>query len=240
MDWKDKTVSMGLVDKEEFDCELATVIVSENRVTVEKKDVDDWERIENEFDDEIVLDTIHWDEVHDVVISDESLYYPYIEFVLERQDEYELRERRRIYFTEDEEDKRSACFTAIKQFRRQHLQHYAPGDPTRDINADDIETPDDEVALVPEDDGDTVTVDDGGSDRADTARETPDDQPDADTTEQAAGTEQADAAGGQADTNTSPADERSEAGEDTTGSDDAEEETEVDSIVDEYIGDSDG
>lgn len=107
--WTDKTVSMDNVDKEEFDGELAHVTVSENGITVEFKDVEDWKRIQREVGDDAILRTVRWEAVEEVDTETEHLYYPHIN--VEAFDT-----EQRIYFLEDEEEMLEDCVNAIGRF----------------------------------------------------------------------------------------------------------------------------
>ncbi len=110
MDWKERTVSMGNVDREEFESELGVVTVSENGVTVEFEDVEDWKKIRREVGDERILRQVYWEEVEEVESSVEHLYYPHIDIQVEGDGE------RRVYFTEDEVEELEACLKAVERF----------------------------------------------------------------------------------------------------------------------------
>lgn len=149
MDWKDNTVSMGLVDKEEFDTKLARITVSENRVAVEPKGVDDWERIFEELGADTVLEDVYWDEVENVTVTIRDLYYPHINIQVKRQPQegerdLSLHRERRIYFTEDEKNTLQDCFSAIKKYWYKWRQSNTRNDDRFDV---DDEPPAEEVEL---------------------------------------------------------------------------------------------
>lgn len=121
MDWKKKTVSMGLVDTKTFDTLLATVTVSENRVAVDPHDVEDWGHIIEELGAHTILEEAYWDEVVDVSVTIEDLYYPHINIKVqspqnERSPRHGLDTEKRIYFREDEQEELDACFKAIRAY----------------------------------------------------------------------------------------------------------------------------
>lgn len=107
--WKDKTVSLGNVDKEEFDSELAHITVSENGIKTDFKDVEDWKRIKREIGEESILKEVPWEEVEGIETNVEHLYYPHVDV---KTDEG----TKRLYFTEDEVDTLHECFNAIQKF----------------------------------------------------------------------------------------------------------------------------
>ncbi|MDY6765857.1 MAG: hypothetical protein SVW77_00660 [Candidatus Nanohaloarchaea archaeon] len=107
--WTDKTVSLGNVEQEEFDASLAHVTVSENGITVEFKDVEDWKRIRREIGEEKILQQVRWEAVEDVETETEHLYYPHIDISTDDLEQ-------RIYFLQDEEDLLEGCRNAIKRF----------------------------------------------------------------------------------------------------------------------------
>lgn len=131
MSWKDKTVSMGLVDKEEFDLALAHVTVSENKITVRFKDTDDVERIRREVDENLLLDEVRWRHVEDVSVSEDHLYYPHINITIASDADDGVNQdlgvtpERRIYFTEDEKDAMERCLDAINRFWQKHKQRHS-------------------------------------------------------------------------------------------------------------------
>ncbi len=144
MDWKDKTVSMGLVEKETFDLQLARVTVSENQILVELKDVEDWERIITELGEDTVLREVHWGEVEDVSTTVQDLYYPHIDIQLRRQPDrprdIRLRKERRIYFMEEESDELQNCLDAIKRFWNQWKQRQVvPRQDRRDPDDEELD-----------------------------------------------------------------------------------------------------
>lgn len=150
MDWQDKTVSMGNVKKDEFDLHLATVIVSDSRIAVDPHDVEDWGRIFEELGTDKILEEVRWEEVEEVSITDNELYYPHIDVILRRnlsgEDEgLNGREQRRIYFTEDEADEMNRCFNAIKKYWNKWRQHNIvederfPNELERDEDLEEVE-----------------------------------------------------------------------------------------------------
>lgn len=149
MDWKKNTVSMGQVDKETFDLTLATVTVSENRIVVEPKDVEDWDRIIRELGEDTVLRDVHWREVEELSTTVESLYYPHIDVRFRRQPtgprNVNLVKERRIYFVEDEQEELERCLNTIKQFWNRWRQNQVV--PRPDRREPDDEEPDEIVEL---------------------------------------------------------------------------------------------
>lgn len=148
MSWKDNTVSMGLVDSEEFGGKLATVTVSERRIAVEPHDVEDWERIFRELGEGIVLEEVRWEEVKDVSKTIDDLYYPHINIRFQRQEEgssvMEQERERRIFFTQQETGELEKCFKAIKKFWHQWRQHKVTVD---DRFPDEVDSDTEEVEL---------------------------------------------------------------------------------------------
>lgn len=135
MDWRDKTVSMGNVETETFDLTMATVTVSENRVFIDPKDVEDWERIIRELGEDTILREVHWPEVTDVSATVRNLYYPHIDISLRRQpdrsQDVHLQKERRIYFVEDEVDELQECIKTIRRFWNAWLQNEVQPRPDR-------------------------------------------------------------------------------------------------------------
>ncbi|MFB6294530.1 MAG: hypothetical protein ABEI97_02110 [Candidatus Nanohaloarchaea archaeon] len=157
--WTDKTVSMDNIEKEEFDGELAHVTVSENGITVEFKDVEDWKRIQREVGDDTILRQVRWEAVEDVDAETEHLYYPHIDVETGEGE-------RRIYFLEDETGLLDACVNAINRFQNAFLEagagsgtgySYTDGPEPGD---DRVET-DDEVEIAVDEPEDTSEESDG-------------------------------------------------------------------------------
>lgn len=150
MDWKKKTVSMGLVKKEEFDLTLATLTVSENRVRVEPNDVEDWERIFDELGADTVLETVRWEDVEAVDKTVNELYYPHINITLEpdTDDNFDQPHEKRIFFTEDEQEELQRCFNTILRFWNKWRQHEAledkrfPNEVETDEDLEEVELED--------------------------------------------------------------------------------------------------
>ncbi|MDY6761829.1 MAG: hypothetical protein SVY41_02170 [Candidatus Nanohaloarchaea archaeon] len=107
--WTDKTVSMENLDKDVFDTALAHVTVSENGISVEFKQVEDWKRIQREVGDDTILRQVRWDDVETVETETEHLYYPHIDVESGEGEQ-------RIYFLEDETDVLEECVNAINRF----------------------------------------------------------------------------------------------------------------------------
>lgn len=159
--WTDKTVSLGNVETEEFDSELAHITVSENRITVEFKDVDDWKRIKREVGEETILTVVPWDEVEALEENVEHLYYPHID--IETAEEGE----KRLYFTEDETELLQQCANTIQRFWNAHRQRGA-----KSRNAYSYEGGEDEEDTAAGEDGqpgepDEVEIEDDTADEQD-------------------------------------------------------------------------
>ncbi len=158
--WTDKTVSMGNVEKKEFDSELAHVTVSENRITVEFKDVDDWARIKREIGEETILKKLPWEEVAELEANVEHLYYPHIDIETGEG-------AKRLYFTEDEDELLQECFNTIKRFWNAYRERgprsrtsYSYQDGGAEEDAGQSAESADEVELSPEAGDETEELDD--------------------------------------------------------------------------------
>ncbi|MDY6773729.1 MAG: hypothetical protein SVS85_00890 [Candidatus Nanohaloarchaea archaeon] len=114
-DWKEKTVSLGNVDSEDFESDLAHVRVSENGVSAGFKDVEDWKRIQREVGEEKILKDVDWEEVEEVSKETEHLYYPHIDIETGGGE-------KRLYFKEDEEELLDSCLSAIERYWNAHRQ----------------------------------------------------------------------------------------------------------------------
>ncbi|MDY6776884.1 MAG: hypothetical protein SVQ76_02150 [Candidatus Nanohaloarchaea archaeon] len=149
MSWEDKTVSLGKLDKQEFDSELAHVTVSENGIEVEFKDVEDWKRIRREVGEEKILEELRWEELEEVDLTEEHLYYPHIDLGVER-DGGEREER--VFFTEDEKDVMESCLNAVRKFWNAHRQRSSSGRDTYEYGeAGEESSPGEEVELEEDD-----------------------------------------------------------------------------------------
>lgn len=174
MDWREKTVSMNHVKTEEFDTVLASIVVSENRVVVEPKDVKHWTRILHQVDERMLLEEVHWEDVASVSVTDNELYYPHIDIEIDTEDEADIVsvDEKRIYFVEGETDTMASCLKAIKRFWNAARQNSA-GDDQRhrdDIDPDEAD-PSEDVELEDAIRQESQTEKERASDRVKTARE---------------------------------------------------------------------
>lgn len=158
MDWREKSVTLGNVQKERFNTRLAHVTVSETRITVAYKDAEDWKRIRREVGTDILLEETALEDVQDVDVSEEHLYYPHINLTVATEDG---KEEKRIYFMEDEEDDLEACLKAIRRFWNAQRQR---GAPHRDSYT------------YGEEDGDEAETDDAAGDEGGAEEEGSDDE----------------------------------------------------------------
>lgn len=169
MDWREKSVTLGSVKKERFDTHLAHVTVSETRITVAYKDVEDWKRIRREVGTSILLEEVAVEDVRDVDTSEEHLYYPHIDLTVATEDGTE---EKRIYFMEDEEDDLHACQNAITRFWNAQRQRGAPHRDSYTYGGEDVAGGEDDVEAA-RDDGEAGAEPDTGAaeDEAEAAEE---------------------------------------------------------------------
>lgn len=113
--WKDKTVSLGNVDKEEFESEMGDITVSENGIRVDFSDTGAWEKIIRNLGQESILRDVRWREVEGLDKTQNHLYYPHIDVQTERG-------LRRIYFKKGETELMEACLNAARRFRRAFME----------------------------------------------------------------------------------------------------------------------
>ncbi|MFB6265541.1 MAG: hypothetical protein ABEI07_00475 [Candidatus Nanohaloarchaea archaeon] len=156
--WKDKTVSLGNVEKEKFDSDLSHIEVSENRIRVEFKEVEDWKRIQREIGEEKILKEVEWDEVEGVGKEKDHLYYPHIDVETEEGE-------KRLYFLDDEGELLESCISVIERFWNAYRQRGPKSRDSFSYREEGIEDSDEEAELEREEgsDGDDESEDEDGS-----------------------------------------------------------------------------
>lgn len=127
MDWREKTVSMNQVKKDEFDLAMTHITVSENRILVETQEDTVWEQIKRDFGDDVLLREIYWEEVEELA-WDTDWVYPYITVFIAPEsgsvaEDTDLTLQRRIFFEQDEIQEMATVFKTIRNYWYAYRQH---------------------------------------------------------------------------------------------------------------------